>query len=120
MRLIAWRAGRGWSAYHINHIGEPLCGTHKPDKVQASIDRPAEIKDWPRVCAKCRELAIQGATAPIEEPSKVIDLMAALKAALKTKPADRGEAVDGPNGRMAAIGATRAEDTAPIENGQTS
>ena len=72
MRLLAWKVSTRWTSFHINHIGEPLCCTPKPDKVQASIDKPAEIKDWPRVCAKCRELAIKGATGPIEDPLTAI------------------------------------------------
>lgn len=55
--------GITWSQYHISHIGRPLCGTLVPDRVQRSVDRPAQIRDWPHLCAKCRTLAQRAATA---------------------------------------------------------
>lgn len=63
MRLLSWLDDGVWSASHISHIGEPLCAMPMPEKPQARQDRPAEIRDWPRVCADCRALAIKGATS---------------------------------------------------------
>ena len=72
MRLLAWKVSARWTRFHIAAIGKPLCGTPVPNKVQGSIDKPAEIKDWPHICSKCRELAVKGATSSIEDPLTVI------------------------------------------------
>ncbi len=74
MRLLAWMVSRQWSAYHISHIGEPLCGTPVPDKPQARLDRAARPSDWAHTCAKCRTLAIKGATAPTERTDAIPSL----------------------------------------------
>ena len=64
MRLLSWMDAGVWSSAHISHIGEPLCATPMPDHPQATRERPAEIRDWPYVCADCRALAIKGVTEP--------------------------------------------------------
>jgi hypothetical protein len=76
MRLLAWKVSTRWTSFHISAIGKPLCGTPVPDKVQASIDKPAEIKDWAHVCAKCRALAIKGATGDERSDAPVLKVLA--------------------------------------------
>jgi len=67
VRLLSWLDAGVWSTPpHISHLGEPLCGASMPEKPQGRRERPAEIKDWSHICSKCRELAVKGATGPIE------------------------------------------------------
>ena len=89
MRIYAWFVGRVWSQWHILGFGRPLCGTPVPDVVQAQFDREVRPSDAPHICQKCRQLAIARA--------------------LEEKPADRGEAVDGPNGLTGAAGPVELE-----------
>jgi len=92
MRIYAWRVSGKWTHWHILAVGKPLCGTPVPDKVQAQFDREVRPGDWPHVCLKCRELAVA-------------------QAADNEKPADRGKAIDGPNGQTGEAGPVALEDT---------
>jgi len=69
VRLLSWLSDGTWSPTHISHIGEPLCASPMPEKPQARRERPAEIKDLPHICVRCRELAVKAATGqpPLDE-----------------------------------------------------
>lgn len=92
MKLLAWKAGREGSQWHIEHFGKPLCGTPVPDRPVYTVTKTAKPSDFARTCARCRELAVQAATGNEE-------------------PADRGKAIDGPNGQTGTAGPVRLEDT---------
>lgn len=82
MKLLSWRVGVTWAQWHIAHFGRPLCGTPVPDRVQQWAEDNATPRRMAHTCLKCRELAL----------------------AQSEKPADRGEAIDGPNGLTGAAG----------------
>lgn len=66
MRIFSWNAGHGWSSWHILHLGQPLCDTPVPSTLRGKFDRELRPCDFANLCAKCRELAIKAASAPIE------------------------------------------------------
>lgn len=41
--LVAWRGARGWTSWHIDRAGEPLCGKRIPQSAQVSR-RPGLLK----------------------------------------------------------------------------
>lgn len=82
MRLLAWKVGRAYTRFHVAHFERPLCGTPMPDRVQGLTSRHALPADFAHICSRCLEIAV--------------------KAATDEKPADRGEAVDGPNASTGA------------------
>ena len=62
MRILAWRENARWTQWHIDHLGQPLCGTPVPEHPWAMAYKAATPSDWPLICAKCRTLATQVAT----------------------------------------------------------
>ncbi len=99
LQLFAWKVGTVGSQWHVLHFGKPLCGTPVPDRPIYTITKDARPSDWARTCLKCRETAVRKAA--------------------EEKPADRGEAVDGPNGSTGKTAPVALEDTAPVRTGQT-
>lgn len=67
VRLVSWLDAGAWSGSHISHLGEPLCDTPVPAQPQARHERTAEIPDFPHICPTCLEVAIEAASAPIDE-----------------------------------------------------
>lgn len=66
MRLVAWLVAKVWTQWHILAMGLPLCGTPVPEVVQRRTERTAEIRDWPHICSRCRELVLRSVPVPIE------------------------------------------------------
>lgn len=66
MRLLAWRSAREWSRWHIDHLGQPLCGARMLEPHIATAYKPARPSDWAKTCDNCKEIALRAATGPID------------------------------------------------------
>jgi len=60
--LIAWRAGKEWSRWHIARMGQPACGIPIPDKVASFTETEARPHHWAQLCASCKESVLRGAS----------------------------------------------------------
>lgn len=72
MNLVAWNAGRGFTAWHIlgNSDTRTLCGKRCP-QAGATVDRRAVVdrraaktSDWPTMCETCKEVILRTSYAP--------------------------------------------------------
>lgn len=97
MMLLAWRAGRIWTRWHVLRFGAPLCGTRVPDPVQRLTAKPQQLGDWRHICERCRAIVIRP----------------------KKDPASSGQAASGANGSAGAAGPAGLESRMLAENGQS-
>lgn len=66
MLLVAWRNADAWTKWHLDHLGQPLCGLRIPEKPIATAHKPAKPSDWAKTCESCREIALRAATGPVD------------------------------------------------------
>jgi len=135
VRLMAWRSGKTWTAFHVAHLGRPACGTPLPAPLERVTVREAQIKDWLHLCERCKEAVLRLTPAPcagVAAEDENCRVCGGYKRGLdghcvdcctpwpiKTAPLGRGKATEGPNGRAAAAGAVHPEPTLPARDGQT-